>query len=167
METKEEILTALNASFSALQNTALRFDHKTFNEKPTMNSWSPAQVVQHLVLAGSGVDKVLTGNTRPTEGKGDKQVAAIKELLLDFNLKLQAPAFIVPANEPYEREKLLSQLNTIEQSVAKLIPKLDLSATCMDFELPVYGHLTRMEAIYFMIYHTQRHTHQLHHMLEQ
>ena len=41
------------------------------------------------------------------------------------------------------------------------IKTLNLSETCTAFELPGFGEFTRAEWIYFAMYHTQRHTHQL------
>jgi hypothetical protein len=145
----------------ALNKAIEQFDETSFNLKPDTNAWSPAQIAQHLVLAGTGFDKVLLGNTKPTEGAADKLVAELKEILLNFELKMTSPPFIKPADQHYEQTALLSQLKAIGESVAAAVPHTDLSATCTDFEIPVYGHLTGIEAIYFLIYHTQRHTHQL------
>ena len=38
---------------------------------------------------------------------------------------------------------------------------LDLSLTCIDFEIPTFGLFTRLEFVWFYIVHTQRHTFQL------
>jgi hypothetical protein len=44
---------------------------------------------------------------------------------------------------------------------------LDLTPTVLAFELPVIGSLTRLEAIRFVTYHTQRHNHQLKNIRQQ
>ena len=38
---------------------------------------------------------------------------------------------------------------------------LDLSATCLDFEMPGIGALTRLEWLWFYVWHTQRHLRQV------
>ncbi|WP_199117472.1 DinB family protein [Pedobacter sp. ASV28] len=164
METKTEITESLNDVFSGLEKAIKRFDAESFNHKSTKDTWSPAQVAQHLVLAGADFDKVLSGNTKFTDGPADARVIPLKEILLNFELKMKAPAFIEPVDKNYNQRELLQQLDHIGKVVAKLISDLDLTETCLDFELPGFGHITRLEAIYFLIYHTQRHTYQLNKM---
>jgi hypothetical protein len=38
---------------------------------------------------------------------------------------------------------------------------LDLDMTCLDFDIRTFGYLTRLEAVYFFLYHTKKHIHQL------
>lgn len=161
MENNTTILKTLNDTFSELEKAIQRFDETTFNQKPPHGNWSPAMVAQHLVLAGTGSDKVLLGNTKPTEGAADGKVAELKNIFLNFDAKFTAPKFIEPADQIYEKQVLLAELNAIGKSLIEIIPDLDLSLTCMDFEMPFLGFLTRLELVSFLIYHTQRHTHQL------
>jgi len=167
MENKATILKTLSDTFSELEKAIQRFDEATFNEKPSHGNWSPAMVVQHLVLAGTGSDKILLGNTKPTEGTVDSKVEQIKNIFLNFDRKFTAPAFIEPDDKIYEKQVLLAELNAICNSLTRIIPDLDLSLTCLDFELPGLGFLTRLELVSFLIYHTQRHTHQLNEMANQ
>lgn len=161
METKEIIVGTLDSAFSELDKAIRRFDENTFNQKPANGGWTPAQVAQHLALAGTGIDGVLLGSTRATVGAADKQVPGIKEVFLNFDLKMTSPDFIDPADEVYDQKVLLTQLKNVGKTLVELVNDLDLSLTCLDFKVPVWGHLTRMEIIYFVIYHTQRHTRQL------
>jgi hypothetical protein len=55
----------------------------------------------------------------------------------------------------------MNSLEEIKATIDHAIQTLELSRTCLAFEIPVYGFLTRTEAIYFVIYHTQRHIQQL------
>jgi len=161
MENKAIIVDTLESTFAELEKAIKRFDGSNFNQKPARGGWTPGQVAQHLALAGTGIDRVLLGATRETEGAADKQVASIKEVFLNFDFKMTSPDFIDPANEDYDQNTLLNKLNDIGKTLVKLTTDLDLSITCLDFEVPVWGHLTRLELIYFVIYHTQRHTRQL------
>ncbi len=161
MESKEAIVSTLESTFSELNKAITRFDENTFNQKPAKGGWTPAQVAQHLALAGTGIDGVLLGETRATEGAADRQVASIKEVFLNFDLKMTSPDFIDPADEVYDQKVLLAQLKNVGEILVKLVNELDLSLTCLAFEVPVWGYMTRLEIIYFVIYHTQRHTRQL------
>ncbi len=56
---------------------------------------------------------------------------------------------------------MLAAWEDTKAKITEAIKTLDLSATCTVFELPGFGEFTRSEWIWFAIYHTQRHTHQL------
>lgn len=155
------IVSTLESTFAELEKAIKRFDDSTFNQRPTKGGWTPAQIAQHLALAGTGIDRVLLGATRETEGAADKQVASIKEVFLNFDFKMTSPDFIDPEEKVYDQQALLAQLNDIGKTLVKLVNELDLSPTCLAFEVPVWGYMTRLEIIYFVIYHTQRHTRQL------
>lgn len=164
MESKETIVSTLESTFSELDKAIKRFDESNFNQKPAKDGWTPAQVAQHLALAGTGIDNVLLGETRATEGAPDRQVASIKEVFLNFDLKMTSPGFIEPAEEVYDQKALLAQLKNVGDTLVTLVNDLNLSPTCLAFEVPVWGYMTRLEIIYFVIYHTQRHTRQLQQM---
>lgn len=161
MENRTEILSSFKHAFADLEKAISRFNETSFNVKPEGSNWSPAMVVQHLVLAGRNFDKILLGNTAPTAGLADAKVAQLKEIFLNYDLKMTSPEFKAPADDLYNSEELISELNGIGAAVASAISKVDLTATCLDFEFPGLGHVTGIEAVYFLIYHSQRHTHQL------
>jgi DinB family protein len=74
---------------------------------------------------------------------------------------MKSPEFIVPEAMDYKKDYLLQSLDKIEEELLVAIKQLDLTQTCTSFELPVYGSLTRLEALSFVLYHTQRHIRQL------
>ncbi len=164
MEDNHTIATELATAFTELEKSVQRFNPTQFNTKPADKSWSAAMVVQHLILAGKGIDQVLLGNTKPTVGAADQKVETIRNILLDFNAKYNSPPFIEPKDQHYEQEEQLQQLQQIVDAILPILPNLDLSETCLEFEFPGLGQVTRLELISFLIFHTQRHTHQLHHM---
>ncbi|MDQ8005821.1 MAG: DinB family protein [Pedobacter sp.] len=166
MENNTILSENLKSTFSELEKAIERFNESNFNQKPEGSNWSPAMVAQHLVLAGSNFDKLLLGNTKRTSGKADERVAQLKAIFLDFEAKMTSPDFIEPADQTYSQQALLAQLDAIGKSVTAILPDLDLTATCLDFEMPYMGFLTRQELISFLIYHTQRHTHQLNEMAD-
>jgi len=164
MENNTTLAENLKHTFSELEAAIRRFNENSFNVKPPQSNWSPAMVAQHLVLAGTDFDKLLLGNTKPTVGKADEKVAQLKDIFLNFDAKMTSPEFIEPADQVYSQKILSAQLGTIGKSVIEILPDLDLSLTCLDFEMPYMGFLSRIELISFLIYHTQRHTHQLNEM---
>ena len=85
-------------------------------------------------------------------------VQKLKETFLDFTTKLQSPKFILPTENTYSKERVTADLeNSIEQ-LQELSRKVNLSET---IDHPVFGEVTKLEILYFVVYHTQRHIHQL------
>lgn len=67
----------------------------------------------------------------------------------------------MPEDRIYEKEKLVNSLEAIKSEIAKAIETTDMTQTFKTFEFPVYGYLTGAETLAFVVYHTQRHIHQL------
>lgn len=158
---KDIIISDFNKVFSDLVTTVEGFDYKSYNEVPFDGSWTPAQVTQHVILASEGFVKVLNAEVKDTERAIDEKKSQIKAIFLDYGIKMKSPDFILPELKEYDKEKHLSQIATIQDGITKAINDLELSKTCLSFELPNLGQLTRLEAIYFVTYHTERHVHQL------
>ncbi len=153
------------ADFKAATSELIRLlsslNEEQLNTIPFRGSWTAGQVGHHL-LKSYGVTDVLKGRTIPTERKPDEKIGPIKELFLDFTTKFQAPAFIIPSTDHIEKERLINKLKEKIQFVEAYIrSNPDLTVTCLDFELPRTGTLTRMEWIQFVTIHTIRHVHQL------
>ncbi len=159
---KEIILEDFSKTFSALENVIQLFDNEKFNEIPFQDSWTAAQVVQHIILSSESFTSVLNGNTEETVRPIDKLIPTLKAIFLNFETKMKSPDFILPTIKKYDRDEQLRKIKTIASDILDAIGKLELAKTCLDFQLPTLGVMTRLEAIYFVIFHTQRHTHQLH-----
>lgn len=146
---------------SALENTLSKFDTTWINTVPFEGSWTAGQLAEHVILANSGFLQVINGPITETDRPADMMVAQIKNDLLNFNIKFRSPDEIYPQVAVYKQQELLARLKEIRNGISIAASSLDLTKTCSVFKLPVYGFLTRLEAIYFAIYHTQRHEHQL------
>jgi hypothetical protein len=91
----------------------------------------------------------------------DQKVEEVRNLFLDFNIKMKSPEFIIPSNAPIDKERLLSSLGDRIEQINEVIQKKDLTEICEGFAIPEYGEFTRLEWLYFVLFHTQRHIHQL------
>jgi hypothetical protein len=78
---------------------------------------------------------------------------------------MQSPDFICPVETKHDKQKQLNELTALKNEIVLLINNLDLSKTCMNFELPTFGYLTRLEWVNFALFHTQRHTEQIRNIL--
>ncbi|MFD0941717.1 DinB family protein [Pedobacter boryungensis] len=156
-----QVLNDFNTTFSDLENAISLVEEEDFNCIPFPNSWTAGQVVQHIILASAGFSEVLNAKVKPSDRAADELIPRIKTDFLNFDIKMKSPDFILPEEKMYDKVDLLKTIKEIKTDINKQIETLDLTQTCLAFELPVYGFLTRLEAIYFVIYHTQRHSHQL------
>lgn len=137
------------------------FQQETFNEVPFKDSWTPGQVAEHIFLSASGILSTVNGNTGPTQRDPHQMIAPLRDAFLNFNIKMQSPDFIIPSQEPKDKAKLLRSMKNTWIGLAQAAGTQDLNATCLDFEMPTVGNLTRIEWISFAVVHTQRHIWQL------
>ena len=79
---------------------------------------------------------------------------------------MKSPEFIIPDDKNYDKKELLCSLDELSSGITEAANTLDLEATCTMFEFPYYGYFTRLEIIYFVVYHTRRHIHQLQNIFE-
>lgn len=157
----KEIIKELDATLGELIYILGSFEEGSINIVPFEGSWTAAQVGEHLRKSYHGMLKMLSGRTTPTDREPDEKVKEIRRDFGDFSIRMTSPDFVVPGNKQYDREELLQSLSALKTEIVNAANHFDLSETCMEFAFPVYGHLTRLETINFIIVHTQRHIHQL------
>jgi hypothetical protein len=162
METSKQALLhqAKNTGAETLRLLG-NFSEEHFNTQPAYGGWTAGQVAEHLLLS-AGVVEVIAGHTTPTNDRQpDTHLPMIAGVFLDFNTKLQSPDFIIPSEGNHDKAQHLAKTKIVWDKIGEGIRLLDLSATCLDFEFPGMGPLTRLEWLWFYVWHTQRHLHQL------
>lgn len=158
-KTSKEIKQAEEQLFKTLS----LFTDEQFSQIPFEGSWTGGQVAEHLLK--SDATPLLFGNTEKTTGEPGKNIKLIREQFLNFNTKMKNPDFNTPSNGKHNKKEIIDSLTKMYKKAEEAAVKLDLTQTCLDFGLPNMGKMTRLEWLYFMIYHTQRHTHQLKNIL--
>ena len=162
---RESLITAFTDFTQAFQS----FDPARINHKPVNGEWSPAQVVQHILLGTDGVPDGRTAVLTSQRGSDryDLLLARIRPWWEDVNQKFQSPEILRPDENPRDKDTLVSSL---ERNLAKdlsILDHQDLTEVCLDFELPNVGYLTRYEWLWFIEMHLKRHTYQLNNMKSQ
>ncbi|RZK25915.1 MAG: DinB family protein, partial [Flavobacterium sp.] len=155
---KEAIIRDFDGAFSALENAMRLFNNDDFNEIPFEESWTAAQVVQHIILSIENFPGTLSGKTEETTRAIDQFIPTLKDIFLNFQTKMKSPDFIKPVLKSYDLDEQLAKVSNIVADIRQAIEKQDLSKTCLDFQFPSLGFITGLESIYFIIFHTQRHT---------
>ncbi|WP_343694606.1 DinB family protein [Flavobacterium sp.] len=148
-------------TFKKLNEIFSKFSENEINQIPYQGSWTPGQVVQHIILACSGYPQLFGGKTEKTTRKPDEKIKDIEGLFLNFSIKMDSPVFLIPEKKEYNKNKLNLELLRIESELLDCAEKYDLTLTCLDFQVPGFDTFTMYEWIDFALVHTQRHTHQL------
>lgn len=133
---------------------------KDFNQKRDSKSWSAAQIGEHL-LKSYGVTETLAGSTEAPGRPADEKVGMVRDLFLDFSIRMESPEAILPSDGYIDQNELLRHFDKRIQEFEDVMRTTDLHAICTDFIVPEFGAFTRLEWIWFTIFHTQRHIYQL------
>ena len=158
---KDNLQKAFATAFDDFIATFASFDENNINRKPFADSWTPAQVATHIILATDGLPD---SNTKPLDREIDSYLPVIRPWWEDLNQKFKSPDFIKPDDQPKSKKEIVSNLMRIRADSAKTISEKDLSQICLDFELPSIGYLTRYEWLWFNQMHVKRHLFQLRNM---
>jgi len=161
MNKEKEIASEIETTTNELAQLVASFTPEQVNTIPFENSWTPGQVVDHILKSVASITKTINGTTRPTDRNPVEKKEMIEGVFLNFTKKLNSPDFIIPPKADHDKKDLVQAITTAMAKVMQASQKLDLSATCVDFELPGMGKLTRLEWTWFIVYHTKRHIHQL------
>lgn len=148
-------------TFKKLNDTLSSFSEEEINTVPFQGSWTPGQVVQHIIMGNSGYPELFEGKTKATIRKYDEHVKELESIFLNFNTKMDAPDFLKPEMKNYNKNSLTLALLKIESDLLNASENYDLTLTCLDFQIPGFENFTIYEWINFALVHSQRHTHQL------
>ncbi|MCP2028604.1 hypothetical protein L1276_003774 [Flavobacterium sp. HSC-32F16] len=163
---KTEAANDIVETFKKLNESISRFSEDELNLVPYQGSWTAGQVTQHIILASSGFPELFAGKTEQTTRKPDEKIKDIEGLFLNFDIKMDAPVFLIPEKKEYIKNDLNRKLHKIESELLDCAEKYDLTLTCLDFQVPGFDTFTMYEWIDFALVHTQRHTHQLNHIFK-
>lgn len=157
---QKELLNNFTKVTGELIQVLSEFSQLQLNSVPFDGSWTPGQVGDHLSKVYN-VSETLTGKVTDTSRDPELNNAGISSTFLNFEIKMESPEFVLPTAETIHKQELIASLEEKITRIANVIQTHDLTKTCLDFELPMVGTLTRSEWINFVIVHTKRHLHQL------
>lgn len=103
----------------------------------------------------------MQGEGRATERNPEEKVSPLRNLFLNFDIKMTSPDFVRPSDVLQNKDAILRSVEDTFEAMIVLSKKLDLTLTFPGFEMPQFGLLTRLEWLSFILFHTQRHIRQL------
>jgi len=153
-----EILSATANAISELTDLMLAVDEDKVNTIPYDDSWTAPQLLTHVTKSINGMAKAMLMDAKPAERDPGARIEELKKVFLDFSNKLKSPDFIVPEEGPYERQPTIDKLNRAFNQFKENTNNANLNDLVEGLPL---GPITKLEIIHFVLYHTQRHLHQM------
>jgi hypothetical protein len=160
--TTSELFVALDKVTDELTALLSASDKKIINTVPFKSSWTPAQLAVHVTKSNNAIVQGLGMAGKSSERDAEENVPQLKKIFLDFKAKYQSPEFIVPEERMYNKEEVISALKKSIEQLQQLRSKTKLDEI---INLPIFGEITKLELLHFVLYHTQRHVHQLKNIL--
>lgn len=154
----EEFFSSLDSASSELLQWISSADVTIINAVPFVDSWSAAKLAAHIIKSNKAIAQALNMEGKSAERNPGERVPELKKMFLDFTVKFDSPEFIKPKQERYLKEIIVEDLNQSIEQLKELRNRVNLSEI---ITLPAFGEITKLELLHFVLYHTQRHIHQL------
>ncbi len=158
----EKLFVSLDETSSGLLKLVSWLDDDSFNTVPFKNSWTAAQVTVHVIKSNLAITKALYIDGKIIERAPDERVDELKDLFLDFILKMRSPEFILPRDDWYIKAEIIKDFM---QSIRQLKEESNHINLYEAISHPAFGEITKLELLYFVLFHTQRHIYQLQNIL--
>lgn len=143
---------------SELTRQTASLTEKQINTIPFKNSWTAGQLMEHVTKSNTGIAKALNIEGKPAERNADERVRELREMFLDFSVKFKSPEFILPTKEFYHKETCIEDLENSVELLKQVSNHANLSES---IKHPAFGEITKLELLYFVQFHMQRHLRQL------
>jgi uncharacterized damage-inducible protein DinB len=156
-----EVRSDFKQSTRQLLNTISNFPEEYFNTQPEEGKWTAGQIAEHLIKVETGTVRLFTGDTEACDRDPKEKIATVKERMLNYDSKMNADGPIIPDDNPKGKDRVLEKLQDIRQRLISMVEIEDLTELVSGFDHPLFGPMTRVEWIYFNIYHGRRHLHQI------
>ena len=160
MNTTLDILSIVNHYQTLSEQYTKRledFSEEELNTVPFINSWSTAQVVNHITKANDHGFLFLEG-TNPKRAV-DERVPELKKILLDYESKMESPDSILPENRKFTKKESIEGIQKVFNELIIHIKNTELSEL-INIDSPL-GSVTKWEIANFIVFHSQRHLHQI------
>jgi hypothetical protein len=153
-----ELLASLNKTTSEILEFISFIDEKEINIIASEGSWTIAQVADHLIKSNHSIAQALDIHSLKYRSNADLRKEELESQFLNFAVKFKSPSFILPDKNYYDKEKLIKNLSDSFKSLHDKSNHADLSEMITH---RAFGDITKLELIYFVWYHSQRHLRQI------
>ncbi|MFN8286681.1 MAG: DinB family protein [Chitinophagales bacterium] len=153
-----EVLTEVDEVRKQLLQELNHFSGESINSKPTPDSWCAGQVAEHLIKSTGSIAQFIRMDGERISRPADERVEELKSIFLDFSRSFQAPEFIVPTRLHYALGPLTTEVDNTYNELLRAADNADLNETVSH---KAFGKVSKLEILYFVLFHTQRHIQQI------
>ena len=157
------IISFLDDTVSQLQKLVLPLDDKDINTIPFAGSWTAGMLCRHVTKVIEGISGAMQRPSKPAGRNADERVAELKKTFLDFSTKMKAPGMVVPEEEVYQKQDTVDKLTAAVAHFKEVAGNQNKNELVSGLQL---GDITKLELQHFVLYHTQRHLHQLENIVD-
>ncbi|MEO8663698.1 MAG: DinB family protein [Bryobacteraceae bacterium] len=160
---RSDALDVLRKSKAEVEITARGLSVPQLTYKPSPDTWSVAEVIEHMLLAESRVQSLFRGLHEAPEGAPDQSMKPPAEVIVamstDRSTKHPSPPMLLPTGEVPAGE-ILAQFSTSRDHTLDIIAALpDLRGRVINH--PAFGDLDGYQWVLFVAGHTERHAAQI------
>ena len=158
IEKMNEIRQNLFAQIDSLTN-------EQFNEKPDQESWSPKEIIDHLVKMEHTIIKGIKNElANPVSQSAMKKPIQLSTLRV---VKVKAPAHTVPSSEYKRTEEMKAQLHQARMELLSIYKTSNLDMLKeKSLKHPIFGQVPLIQWFEFTGLHEKRHAKQLEKTIE-
>lgn len=156
-----KIISELDNSTKLITDKVSGLPFESFNMRKEKGAWSAGDCIEHLVIIERSARNTLMGPVKYYNRDYDQKIPVVKKAFDDDVKKFIAGKLAAPPEASRNPEHIIAEFISNREEIKKVISKEDLTVLCDAFRHPLFGHFTRLEWIYFVIYHSQRHSRQI------
>jgi hypothetical protein len=156
--TIEELVAALGEAVAEITSLMESLTDEQINKVPYEDSWTAGQLLRHVSKSMAHMPETMNADGQKADREITQRVPELKSIFLDFSNKFQSPDFIKPEPGPYSKQDSIDELNEVFRNMKMSVEGVDLETVIEG--LPM-GPVTKLELVHFLVYHTQRHLHQM------
>ncbi len=157
-----EILTKdLHHNTQFLQSTLDSIPDAIMKHNPAPDKWSILTILDHLRVTDQSILRLGQSEASPTERDAMININKVKKVFQNHELQLPAPNAVLPKHDDKSKEELITELKDIRKATLAQGESLGWNGVLSNFSHPITGTMTRLEWLYFCIYHTERHIYQI------
>ena len=154
----DELLVLLDETASEILETISLYNEKEINAVALEDSWTVAQVADHLTKSNHSILQALDIHSFRYRPNADLRKEELEDQFLNFSVKFKSPGFILPDKNYYDKRELIKKFSDSFKNLHYKSNHTNLSETINHRS---FGDITKLELIYFVWYHSQRHLRQI------
>ena len=136
-----------------------------FNEKPDPSSWSPKEIIEHLIKMENtitkGIQAQLVNPSSPTAKKKPIQLSTLRFI------KVKAPSYTVPSDNFQKKEEMKQLLHEARMELLSVYTSTDVTELkAKSLKHPLFGQVPLVQWFPFVGLHEKRHVKQLEKTIE-